>query len=65
MGEKITPPLVSDGIVYEVLGLLHAFRTDLEPPAPNVVPLKPRRRGTLIALSAAMWKVTAPPGRAY
>jgi uncharacterized membrane protein YgcG len=39
----------------EVLGLLAAFRADVEPPAPNVVPLRPRRRrpGALIALSAA------------
>jgi hypothetical protein len=42
----------------EVLGLLHAFRTDLEPvaaPAPVVLPLRPRRRrsASLIALSAA------------
>lgn len=39
----------------EVLGLLAAFRADLERPAPNVVPLRPRRRrpGALIALSAA------------
>lgn len=42
----------------EVLGLLHALRADLEPaaaPAPDVVPLRARKRraGALVALSAA------------